>query len=44
MLFKAIYWTGYELTKRHLNNYLRENNIDNKFAVSFLSGATSGSV
>jgi len=42
--FSAIYWTGYELTKRHLNNYMRENNIDNKFTVSFLSGATSGSI
>ncbi|RGB36051.1 mitochondrial carrier domain-containing protein [Rhizophagus diaphanus] len=42
--FSAIYWTGYELTKRYLNNYMYENNIDNKFAVSFLSGATSGSI
>ncbi|RIA96587.1 mitochondrial carrier domain-containing protein [Glomus cerebriforme] len=42
--FSAIYWTGYELTKRYLTYYMRENNIDNKFAISFLSGATSGSI
>ncbi|CAG8647958.1 5459_t:CDS:2 [Funneliformis caledonium] len=45
--FSAIYWAGYELTKKHLSNYMHEKNVDgniNKFEIAFLSGAASGSV
>ncbi|CAG8454900.1 6834_t:CDS:10 [Acaulospora colombiana] len=43
--FSALYWTGYEMLKRNLNNYLKNNNLEgtlNTLEVAFLCGATSG--
>ncbi|RHZ61860.1 hypothetical protein Glove_345g14 [Diversispora epigaea] len=45
--FSAIYWTGYEIMKRNLGNYLRKNNLEgtvNNFEIAFICGATSGMV
>ncbi|CAG8491771.1 9708_t:CDS:10 [Acaulospora morrowiae] len=45
--FSALYWTGYEMIKRNLNNYLKNHNLERRFnesEVAFLSGATSGTI